>query len=377
MVPDILLHNYTNSTNSTQCFKHEAVNQAFFTFDAYQLGRVIVTWILFALSVTGNIFVLVSLRAQKERWTSNVIVMFNVALADLLYACTVLPIDGVWNMTMQWYGGDGLCRITQMLKQIGMYASANMVMVIGINRAWTLARSLRESTKHSKILVRAAWVMSVICSVPAGIFFSVCQIVTCEGTVLTQCVDNVALPLKYLHPYHFFTMVMSFILPVIVTIISGLVIVNAITLMNRNRPSLRSSKQDLNKAINITASMKTLITVSFLVCWTPYYAIGIIYWFGLEIDLSETSMLIYRIPYMMMYLNCFLHPIIFGLYTKNVKQNFVACLYPIKKRMRFTNISTSRISKQDHAMTPTPISHYKNSISNDQTKLMTTDEQFI
>lgn len=66
--------------------------QKYFTFDSYQLVRVIVTWVLFVLSVVGNIFVLISIGGQREKWSNNYIVMFNVALADLLYACTVLPI---------------------------------------------------------------------------------------------------------------------------------------------------------------------------------------------------------------------------------------------------------------------------------------------
>lgn len=70
-----------------------------------------------------------------------------------------------------------------------------------------------------------------------GIFFSVWQIHTCEGVVMTQCVDNVTFPKGYLHTYHFFTLVMSFLLPFFVTIISGAIIVNAITLMKNNQPS--------------------------------------------------------------------------------------------------------------------------------------------
>lgn len=65
------------------------------------------------------------------------------------------------------------------------------------------------------------------------VFFSTCEVMTCEGITLRQCVDNVAMSGKFLQPYRVFTMIVSFLLPLGVTIASYSVISYQISKMIR------------------------------------------------------------------------------------------------------------------------------------------------
>lgn len=61
--------------------------------------------------------------------------------------------------------------------------------------------------------------------------------------------------------------------------------------------------------------MSIVIVTSFIVCWTPYYLLGLWYWF-LPDDLEETvSHSLTHILFIFGLLNAILDPITYGLYT--------------------------------------------------------------
>lgn len=64
-----------------------------------------------------------------------------------------------------------------------------------------------------------------------------------------------------------------------------------------------------------TLKMTVVIVLSFMVCWTPYYMLGLWYWFC-PADLVETvSQSLSHILFIFGQLNACLDPIIYGLFT--------------------------------------------------------------
>nr|ABR22596.1 gonadotropin-releasing hormone receptor 2a [Ciona savignyi] len=314
----------TGSTFVPSCQSHDTIIQTWFRFDTLYLVRVLITWVLFCLSMAGNIFVLWSLRTSRSRH----FIMFHLALSNLVYTVFVMPSDAIWNTTMEWLAGDFTCRLCQMMKQFGMYASSFMVVVIGMDRVTAILSPLTHEGQKRRgyVMVIIAWTTSFLCCIPAGVLFSLLTVETCEGINIYQCVDfNIVKDRVRLTPYYFFTMCMSFLLPLVSTLISYSLIVCEISNMKERDRVLMGRRKSVNapsiqRAKNRTILMRTLITLTFLVCWGPYYGKGIYDWFNKPAVRPpaplDTAM------YVVMYLNPVLHPIVFGVFMKEIRSKF-------------------------------------------------------
>nr|ABR22595.1 gonadotropin-releasing hormone receptor 1a [Ciona savignyi] len=375
----LLLNASDSVTTAVPCEPHDLIIQKWFQFDTLHLIRVLITWVLFCLSMAGNIFVLWSLRTSRSRH----FIMFHLALSNLVYTVFVMPSDAIWNTTMEWLAGDFTCRLCQMMKQFGMYASSFMVAVIGIDRVTGILSPLpcHSQRKRGYYMVAIAWLSSVACCLPAGFIFSVVNIPTCEGTPIYQCVDFIVVPdVSMLRPYYFFTMCMSFLLPLICTLISYSLIVCEISNMKERDRVLMGRRHSVNtasiqKAKNRTILMRTLITLTFLVCWGPYYGKGVYDWF-INYEDHDPPVALDTAMYVVMYLNPVLHPIVFGVFMKEIRSNFKRRLNCARKQFlkggprRMS--STSRGSFSTFATGVTHLNGSLNSTGNGQSGVNST-----
>lgn len=72
------------------------------------------------------------------------------------------------------------------------------------------------------------------------------------------------------------------------------------------------------KARMKTLKMTIIIVVSFVVCWTPYYLLGIWYWFQPEM-LRVTPEYIHHALFVFGNLNTCCDPVIYGFYTPSFR----------------------------------------------------------
>ena len=79
------------------------------------------------------------------------------------------------------------------------------------------------------------------------------------------------------------------------------------------------------KARMKTLKMTIIIVMSFVVCWTPYYLLGIWYWFQPEM-LKVTPEYIHHILFVFGNLNTCCDPVIYGLYTPSFRADLARCL---------------------------------------------------
>ncbi|CAK8695666.1 unnamed protein product [Clavelina lepadiformis] len=344
---------------SDQCQHHQnVIKENGLTFDTLHLVRVVVTWILFAVSLAGNVFILLSLKGKR----SQNFVMLNLTLSDLFYTAFVMPIDAFWNTFMEWMAGDVMCRVCQMVKQFGMYSSSFMVMVIALDRVTGVIASNQCSNQKKKgvILVACAWTASLLCSLPAGVIFSVISVPTCEGVEINQCVDFLVVPRVYLRPYYFFTMLMSFLLPQVVTLLAYSLIACEISNMKKRDCAMMGRKNSVSSMLMQKAKRRTLIassliTLAFLVCWGPYYGRGIYDWFQAD-ETQRSPAELSTVMYIAIYLNPVLHPIVFGIFMKEIKSKLFktfGCSEP-RQIGRF-HVNKKRISLKSNMLLLPPV----------------------
>lgn len=130
--------------------------------------RVTLTLILCALSACCNLAVLYSANHSQRKRSHVRLIITNLAVADLLVTFIVMPLDAVWNITVQWLAGDLACRTLMFLKLVAMYSCAFVTVVISLDRQAAILNplSINKARSRNKVLLSVAWTMSVVLSIP-------------------------------------------------------------------------------------------------------------------------------------------------------------------------------------------------------------------
>ncbi|XP_063467278.1 gonadotropin-releasing hormone receptor isoform X2 [Symphalangus syndactylus] len=136
--------------------------------------RVTVTFFLFLLSAIFNASFLLKLqkwtqKKEKGKKLSRMkLLLKHLTLANLLETLIVMPLDGMWNITVQWYAGELLCKVLSYLKLFSMYAPAFMMVVISLDRSLAITRplALKSNSKLGQSMVGLAWILSGVFAGP-------------------------------------------------------------------------------------------------------------------------------------------------------------------------------------------------------------------
>lgn len=137
------------------------------TFTTAAKLRVIITFILCGISIFCNLAVLWAANRHKRKSHVRVLII-NLTAADLLVTFIVMPVDAVWNITVQWLAGDLACRVLMFLKLQAMYSCAFVTVVISLDRQSAILNPLAigMARKRNRVMLMVAWTMSALFSVP-------------------------------------------------------------------------------------------------------------------------------------------------------------------------------------------------------------------
>lgn len=137
------------------------------TFTTAAKVRVIVTFILCGISTFCNLAALWAVNGQKRKSHVRVLII-NLTVADLLVTFIVMPVDAVWNITVQWVASDLACRILMFLKLQAMYSCAFVTVVISLDRQFAILNPLAiiMARRRNKVMLTVAWTMSAVLSIP-------------------------------------------------------------------------------------------------------------------------------------------------------------------------------------------------------------------
>lgn len=138
------------------------------TFTTAAKIRVIITCILCGISAFCNLAVLWAAHRDGKRKSHVKVLIINLTVADLLVTFIVMPVDAVWNITVQWLAGDFACRLLMFLKLQAMYSCAFVTVVISLDRQSAILNPLAisKASKRNRVMLTVAWGMSVMLSVP-------------------------------------------------------------------------------------------------------------------------------------------------------------------------------------------------------------------
>ncbi|XP_059213222.1 putative gonadotropin-releasing hormone II receptor [Centropristis striata] len=292
------------------------------TFTTAAKVRVIITCILCGISAFCNLAVLWAAHSDGKRKSHVRVLIINLTVADLLVTFIVMPVDAVWNITVQWLAGDFACRLLMFLKLQAMYSCAFVTVVISLDRQSAILNPLAisKARKRNRVMLTVAWGMSVVLSVPQLFLFHNVTIIHPED--FTQCTTRGSF-ITHWHEtaYNMFTFSCLFLLPLVIMITCYTRIFCEISkrLNKDNLPSnevhLRCSKNNIPRARMKTLKMSIVIVSSFIICWTPYYLLGLWYWFFPDDLEGKVSHSLTHMLFVFGLFNACLDPVIYGLFT--------------------------------------------------------------
>ncbi|NXD83927.1 GNRR2 protein, partial [Halcyon senegalensis] len=262
------------------------------TFSSAAQARVAVTFTLFILSAGCNLAVLRAAGSRRGGRRSHIhLLLRHLAAADLLVTVAVMPLDAVWNITLQWRAGDLACRLLMYLRLLAMYASAFVTVVISLDRQDAILRPLAiaRAWRRNRIMLYIAWLLSAGLSVPqvpvpgASLWSQLGQGLWCSA----PWPRGVKCPPLMVH---------------------------ALAASSRD-VSLRCSRNNIPRARLRMLKMSLVIVSSFILCWTPYYLLGLWYWFCPRAMERRVPPALTHILFIFGLLNACLDPITYGLFT--------------------------------------------------------------
>uniref|UniRef100_A0A8C4W8Y2 G-protein coupled receptors family 1 profile domain-containing protein n=1 Tax=Gopherus evgoodei TaxID=1825980 RepID=A0A8C4W8Y2_9SAUR len=270
------------------------------TFSPAAKARVILTFVLLALSAAGNLAVLWAGAGGRRGKLSHVrVLLLHLAAADLLVTFVVMPLDAGWNLTVQWQAGDLACRLLMYLKLLAMYASAFITVVISLDRQAAILRPLAIAHAHrrNRLMLYAAWLLSAGLSLPQLFLFHTVTIRSPQN--FTQCTHAGQLSQRW-HETAYNMLGFASLLPV--------------ALVSKEVPLRRSTTKHPAGAAAY-AQVSLVIVSSFVVCWTPYYLLGLWYWFCPRAMEETVSPSLAHVLFIFGLLNACLDPLTYGLFT--------------------------------------------------------------
>ena len=134
----------------------------------YQSEQLAFLWLLLTVIVLGNALVLASLLHSRARKSRMNFFIAHLAAADLSVGLLSVLVDIGWKLTISWEAGLTACRVIKFCQLLVTYGSTYVLVALSIDRydAITHPMNFTGSWKRAKFLVGAAWVLSIVFSVP-------------------------------------------------------------------------------------------------------------------------------------------------------------------------------------------------------------------
>ncbi|XP_055605204.1 cardioacceleratory peptide receptor [Uranotaenia lowii] len=262
--------------------------------------RVIVLSAMALVSLLGNIATMWNIRKNRKfrrlarhNWSAIYSLIFHLSIADLLVTVFCMIGEAAWSYTVEWVAGSVACKLFKVVQMFSLYLSTYVLVLVGVDR-WVAVKypmkSLNTARRCHRFLL-GAYMLSFVLSIPQWIIFRVAKGPFLEDYY--QCVTHGFYDFRWQEQlYTTFTLIFMFIIPLLILIGSYLSTFRTISSSEKvfridptisDRSFYRRSDTNRQRLIH-KAKMKSLrisvvIVVVFIVCWTPYYIMMLIFMF--------------------------------------------------------------------------------------------------
>ncbi|XP_064646633.1 cephalotocin receptor 1-like isoform X2 [Lineus longissimus] len=274
-----------------------------------------VTAIIFILAFAGNSIVLLVLALRKKKLSRMHMFIMHLSLADLFVAFfNVLP-QMAWDVTYRFQGGDFLCRFVKYVQVVAMYASSYVLVATALDRYTAIVYPLTTHTwsqRRIALMVGAAWLLSLVFSVPQPIMFSIQEVKANMTCPVYDCWMDEHDP-DYIQAYVTVFLMLVYFLPLLVLIFSygriccivwhsmgaretpspsarpntphilskeatkGLTMQYEEKLLRKNESAPRAHSRGISNAKMKTIKLTMAVILCYQICWSPFF-VSQMYW---------------------------------------------------------------------------------------------------
>lgn len=121
------------------------------------------------LAILGNVLVCIAIKKYKRLMTMTNYYVFNLAIADLLYGVTGMPLFLITTVAGKWILGSALCQLSGTLQTLFVLVSIWTLCLIGINRYVAVAKHASYKSIYKKkrvfISIGVVWFAAGLVSV--------------------------------------------------------------------------------------------------------------------------------------------------------------------------------------------------------------------
>lgn len=139
------------------------------TLEHSALVRAVVLLLIAVFSLIGNTATLTSILRTGRQGTSTVyMLLVQLAIADLLVSIFCILADALWTLSVQWYGGNLLCKAVKFMQLFALYLSTFLLVLIGFDRLCAVRFPMRRARAkhHVRVGIACVWTTSAIFSLP-------------------------------------------------------------------------------------------------------------------------------------------------------------------------------------------------------------------
>ncbi|NXI36362.1 PSYR protein, partial [Galbula dea] len=310
--------------NTAKCHDDHTLDKYLFPF---------VYGIVMMISIPTNCIALYAACIQMRKKKELGVYIFSLSLADLLYSL-ILPlwIDYAWNGD-NWRLSALLCQISAFLMYMNFYTSTAFLACISVDRYLALVHPLKlqhlRTRRFSLIVSVMVWLLESILNSVILVHKEVFND-PCNFTNHTLCYDKY--PLEWWQSQiNFFRICSGYLVPLIVILFCYHKIYQVV---KHNQATVDEEKKKVRKLI-------LNITVTFIVCFTPYHVILLIRSirepYTTDPQLLQQIYKVYRITQALTSLNCIADPILYCFVSEAAQTDilsFLRCYLCLQKHER-------------------------------------------
>ena len=306
----------------------------------------VITAIICATSVLLNGLVCVVFYKNKQLLNAPNIFIVSVALSDLLYSVTSLPLLVITNALGRWIYGDSGCTTTAFIATWGGLTSLMNLSLASYERYVALVFLYKKnrtfSRKRAICLSVAMWLYALFWSVMPLCGWSGFEL---EG-IGTSCSVRWKSRDKMDLSYNICLILACYILPVSVMIVSYHRSSREINKCARRAKQTWGKKSPFTrKALEMERKMVVLfgvMTVAFLVAWTPYAIVSLISMIAGPDTIGDVTA---SVPAYIAKSSACYNPILYVFLYKRLRREIALVLHIRRKSIRTRGIHNMFVSK--------------------------------